>query len=78
MEPNIAVPHNLVDPIVHRINIQAHSAVYHLTDVESVKAKQRLLLDHVPPVSKFLEELLGSLVDSWLQTLPSPLLLRGE
>jgi hypothetical protein len=38
--------------------------VHHLTDLESVKAKHKSLLDHVPPLSKFLEELLGSLVDS--------------
>ena len=54
-----------MDRVVHRINIQAHSPVHHLADVESIKAKQRSLLDHVPPVAKFFEVLLGSLVDSY-------------
>jgi hypothetical protein len=54
-----------VDWVVHRINIQADPSVHHLTDVESIKPKQGSLLDHVPPVAKLLEVLLGSLVDSF-------------
>ena len=42
--------------IVEGVHVEALSSVHHLADVESVKAQERPILEHLAPVAKLREE----------------------